>query len=83
MNNADIINSVTKQLYLLQPKIWPHLFRVGGPSATPLKSPGTAGDVDVLSSRFGYTIHSSGGKPTNGRFIAMIADKLRLRLKIS
>ena len=40
------------------------------------------GDVDVLNSYFGYTIHVGRGKPTNSEFIAMIADKLRLRLKI-
>ena len=39
------------------------------------------GDVDVLNSYFGYTIHNLRGKPTNSEFIAMIADKLRLRLK--
>ncbi len=41
------------------------------------------GDVDVLSSFFGYTIQNSRGKPTNSEFIAMISDKLRLDLKIS
>ncbi len=39
------------------------------------------GDVDVLSSYFGYTIQNSRGKPTNSEFIAMIADKLRLEMK--
>ena len=41
------------------------------------------GDVEVLSSYFGYTIQSTRGKPTNSEFIAMISDKLRLRMKIS
>ena len=40
------------------------------------------GDVDVLSSYFGYTIENSRGKPTNSEFIAMISDKLRLELKV-
>lgn len=39
------------------------------------------GDVDVLSSYFGYTIQNSRGKPTNSEFIAMISDKLRLKLR--
>ena len=39
------------------------------------------GDVDILNSYFGYTIHNGRGKPTNSEFIAMIADKLRLELK--
>ena len=41
------------------------------------------GDVDVLSSYFGYTIQDSRGKPTNSEFIAMISDKLRLSMKAS
>ena len=40
------------------------------------------GDVDVLSSYFGYTIENSRGKPTNSEFIAMISDKLRLEMKV-
>ena len=41
------------------------------------------GDVDILSSYFGYTIQNSRGKPTNSEFIAMISDKLRLGMKAS
>lgn len=41
------------------------------------------GDIDVLSSYFGYTIQGTRGKPTNSEFIAMISDKLRLGMKIS
>ena len=40
------------------------------------------GDVEILSSYFGYTIQNSRGKPTNSEFIAMISDKLRLNEKI-
>ncbi|MGN1442904.1 MAG: sporulation initiation factor Spo0A C-terminal domain-containing protein, partial [Acutalibacteraceae bacterium] len=38
------------------------------------------GDVDVLTSYFGYTIQNTRGKPTNSEFIAMISDKLRLAM---
>ena len=40
------------------------------------------GDIDVLSSFFGYTIQNSRGKPTNSEFIALISDNLRLDIKI-
>lgn len=40
------------------------------------------GDVDVLSSYFGYTIQSGRGKPTNSEFIAMLSDKLRLKVVV-
>ncbi|MBR4305906.1 MAG: hypothetical protein IKT78_03580, partial [Ruminiclostridium sp.] len=39
------------------------------------------GDVDILNGYFGYTIHTSRGKPTNSEFVALIADKLRLKYK--
>ncbi len=41
------------------------------------------GDLEILNSCFGYTVHSTRGKPTNSEFIALIADKLRLRLKVA
>lgn len=37
------------------------------------------GDVEVLDGYFGYTINTGRGKPTNSEFIAMIADRLRLK----
>jgi two-component system response regulator (stage 0 sporulation protein A) len=39
------------------------------------------GDIKVLEEFFGYTILDSKGKPTNGEFIAMLADKLSTELK--
>lgn len=39
------------------------------------------GDVDTLNGYFGYTIHTSRGKPTNSEFVALIADKLRLKYR--
>ena len=41
------------------------------------------GDVEILNTCFGYTIQNDRGKPTNSEFIALIADKLRLRLKVA
>lgn len=32
---------------------------------------------------FGYTINNDKGKPTNSEFIAMVADKLRLKNKMA
>ncbi|GAA0857704.1 hypothetical protein GCM10008916_12490 [Clostridium nitritogenes] len=39
--------------------------------------------VDAINKLFGYTIHNDKGKPTNSEFIAIIADKLRLKNKVS
>lgn len=39
------------------------------------------GNVEVLENFFGYTILDTKGKPTNGEFIAMLADMLNTELK--
>ncbi len=39
------------------------------------------GNIKVLEEFFGYTIVDTKGKPTNGEFIAMLADKLNTELK--
>ncbi len=39
------------------------------------------GSIKVLEDFFGYTILDTKGKPTNGEFIAMLADKLNTELK--
>lgn len=39
------------------------------------------GDMDVLERYFGNTISADRGKPTNGEFIARIANVVRQRLK--
>ena len=36
------------------------------------------GNVETLTSLFGYSVSGARGKPTNSEFIAMIADRLRL-----
>ena len=84
VNDADIINSVTKQLYpTVAKKFATTSSRVERAIRHAIEVAWDRGDVDILNSYFGYTIHNGRGKPTNSEFIAMIADKLRLRRKIS
>lgn len=84
IKNSDIINSVTKLLY---PTVAKHYgttsSRVERAIRHAIEVAWDRGDIDVLNSYFGYTIQNDRGKPTNSEFIAMISDKLRLRLKIS
>ncbi|RQD76382.1 MAG: sporulation transcription factor Spo0A [Candidatus Syntrophonatronum acetioxidans] len=40
-------------------------------------------NVETIKRFFGYTINTERGKPTNSEFIALVADKLRLRTKVS
>ena len=82
VQNPDIINSVTKQLYpAVAKRFSTTASRVERAIRHAIEVAWDRGDVDVLTSYFGYTIHNTKGKPTNSEFIAMISDKLRLRLK--
>ena len=84
VNNTEMMGSVTKLLYPTVAKTFkPPSSRVERAIRHAIEVAWDRGDVDVLSSYFGYTIQSSRGKPTNSEFIAMIADKLRLQLKAS
>jgi len=84
INDQEIINSVTKQLYPSIAKSYNTTSsRVERAIRHAIEVAWDRGNVDTLNSYFGYTIHNGRGKPTNSEFIAMISDKLRLRLKIS
>ena len=40
-------------------------------------------DLETLQRFFGYTVSNAKGKPTNSEFIAMISDRIRLKMKIT
>ncbi len=84
IGDSEMMNSVTKLLYPTVAKTFGTTSsRVERAIRHAIEVAWDRGDVDVLSSYFGYTIQSTRGKPTNSEFIAMISDKLRLRMKIS
>ena len=84
IDDTEMMNSVTKVLYpTVAKKFSTTPSRVERAIRHAIEVAWDRGDVDVLSSYFGYTIQSSRGKPTNSEFIAMISDKLRLNMKIS
>lgn len=80
MENHDLINRITKELY---PGI-AHRF-----STTPSKVERAMrhaievawnrGRLDSVNRIYGYKVFSAEDKPTNGEFIALIADKLSMR----
>ena len=82
VDDLDIINSITKELYPTVAKDFNTTpSRVERAIRHAIEVAWDRGDTDVLNSFFGYTIANSKGKPTNSEFIAMIADKLRLQTK--
>lgn len=84
INNTEMMNSVTKLLYPTVAKTFnTTASRVERAIRHAIEVAWDRGDIDVLSSYFGYTIQNTRGKPTNSEFIAMISDKLRLKMKAS
>ena len=83
IKNTELVNSVTKLLYPTVAKNHSTTAsRVERAIRHAIEVAWDRGDLDVLNAYFGYTIQNERGKPTNSEFIAMISDKLRLKLKI-
>ena len=84
IEDSELINAVTKILYpTVAKKYQTTSSRVERAIRHAIEVAWDRGDLDTLNSYFGYTIQNQRGKPTNSEFIAMIADNLRLRNKIS
>ncbi len=82
IKDIAMINSVTKQLYpTVAKKFSTTASRVERAVRHAIEVAWDRGDVDTLDSYFGYTVQNSRGKPTNSEFIAMIADKIRMKIQ--
>lgn len=84
VKDLDVINSITKQLYPTIAREYNTTpSRVERAIRHAIEVAWSRGQVDTIDSLFGYTVNLGKGKPTNSEFIAMVADKLRLELKVS
>lgn len=82
VKDMGMINSVTKLLYpTVAKKFGTTASRVERAVRHAIEVAWDRGDVDTLDSYFGYTVQNSRGKPTNSEFIAMIADKIRMKIR--
>lgn len=83
VNDMDILNSITKQLY-------PSIARMYGTTASrverairhAIEVAWSRGRIETINELFGYTVSAGKGKPTNSEFVALIADKIRLDSKL-
>lgn len=84
VENMDVINSVTKVLYPEVAKRY-HTTpsRVERAIRHAIEVAWDRGDLETLQRFFGYTVSNAKGKPTNSEFIAMICDRIRLKMKIT
>ena len=84
IKNEEVINSITKLLYpTVAKKFSTTSSRVERAIRHAIEVAWDRGDLDVLNAYFGFTINNDRGKPTNSEFIAMIADKIRLRIRVA
>ena len=83
VKDLDVINSITKLLYPSIAKEYNTTpSRVERAIRHAIEVAWSRGQVEAIDALFGYTVSIGKGKPTNSEFIAMIADKLRLELKV-
>lgn len=82
VNDMDILNSITKQLYPSIAQIHKTTpSRVERAIRHAIEVAWGRGKMDTIDELFGYTVSAGKGKPTNSEFIALIADKIRLESK--
>ena len=82
VNDIEVINQITKQLYPdLAKKYKTTPSRVERAIRHAIEVAWGRGQLETVENIFGYTVNANKGKPTNSEFIAMIADKLRLEMK--
>lgn len=79
IRTPEIINSITKELY---PAIATHFdtssSKVERAIRHSIEVAWTRGKIENINTIFGYNIYTKNDKPTNGEFIALIADRLLL-----
>ena len=83
INDMDILNSITKQLYPnIAKKYNTTPSRVERAIRHAIEVAWSRGKMDTIDKLFGYTVNNGKGKPTNSEFVALIADRLRLELQV-
>lgn len=83
-NDIELLGSITKVLYPdIAKKYNTTASRVERAIRHAIEVAWSRGNIDSISSLFGYTVSMTKAKPTNSEFIAMVADKLRLEKNAS
>ena len=79
VNDISLLNAITKELYpSVAEKYDTTPSRVERAIRHAIEVAWSRGRIETINKLFGYTVHEQKGKPTNGEFIAMVADKLRI-----
>lgn len=79
VDNPEIINSITKQLYpSIAERFETSSSKVERAIRHAIEVAWNRGKIENINSLFGVRVYSSNEKPTNGEFIALVADKMLL-----
>lgn len=79
MENPDIINSITKKLYpSIAQRFETSASKVERAIRHAIEVAWSRGKIENINNVFGLTVYSNNEKPTNGEFIALVADKMLL-----
>ncbi|WP_173458145.1 sporulation transcription factor Spo0A [Ruminococcus flavefaciens] len=82
IDNSKLMECVTKLLYpCVAQKYDTTSSRVERAIRHAIEIAWDRGNSDIINSFFGYTIDNYRGRPTNSEFIALITDKIRLKMK--
>ncbi len=83
VNDIELLSAVTKELYpSIARKYNTTSSRVERAIRHAIEVAWSRGQIESINKIFGYTIHNEKGKPTNSEFIAMVADRLRLKNRV-
>jgi len=83
VNDMDLLGAVTKELYpAIAERFDSTPSRVERAIRHAIEVAWARGNMELINTLFGYTVNTERGKPTNSEFIAMVADKLRIQLKV-
>lgn len=75
--NPEIINSITKKLYpTIAEKYQTSASKVERAIRHAIEVAWNRGKIENINNLFGIKVYSSNEKPTNGEFIALVADKM-------
>ncbi len=84
LDNRDLLKAITKELYpTIAKNNHTTASRVERAIRHAIEVAWGRGDIDTLNAIFGFTVKSSKGKPTNGEFISMLTERIRLDRRIA
>ena len=79
IDNPDIINIITKKLYpSIAEKFETSSSKVERAIRHAIEVAWNRGKIENINALFGVKVYSNNEKPTNGEFIALVADKMLL-----